>query len=67
MLRNPESINWGLNEVALLRVIDDQESKPDKVSTPPLTHVAFLWESNRRIDVVFAELEVLYPETLTSE
>jgi hypothetical protein len=62
MLRSPESINWGLNEVALLKVIDDQASRADETSCPPLTHVAFLWEGDRRIDVVFVELEVLYPK-----
>ena len=67
MLRNPESINWGLNEVALLKVINDHASQADETSSPPLTHVAFLWEGDRRIDVVFVELEVIYPETGTPE
>lgn len=67
MLRNPESINWGLNEVALLKVIDEHASQADETSWPPLTHVAFLWEGDRRIDVVFVELEVLYQETVTPE
>ena len=56
MLRNPESINWGLNEVALVKVVDDRLQIYEH-SPVPLTHLAFLWEGERRIDVIFSELE----------
>ena len=55
MLAAPENINWGLNEVALVMLVE----KPDQIrSDPSFIHVAFLWEGARRIDVVFAELDV---------
>ena len=55
MLVAPENINWGLNEVAQVTLVKE----PDQIcSDPSFMHLAFLWEGNRRIDVVFAELEV---------
>jgi hypothetical protein len=57
MLRDPESINWGLNEVALVKVVDDNELQRDEPSPVPLTHLAFFWEGDRRIDVIFHKLE----------
>ena len=54
MLKNPEAINWGLNEVSLIRLEKDPVE-----SIETLTQVAFLWEGDRRIDVYFIELEVI--------
>jgi hypothetical protein len=61
MLRNPESINWGLNEVALVQLVKDDSAS--QTSNPPpaaLNHLALLWEGERRIDIVFSELEVFW-------
>lgn len=67
MLEDPKSINWGLNEVALLKVIEDGASKPDKTSAMPFNRLAFLWEGERRIEILFVELEVLCSQSMTSE
>jgi len=60
MLTEPESINWGLNEIALLKVVGDTNAlQTPEPSEPLFTHVVFLWEGDRRIDIVFSEFEAL--------
>lgn len=49
-----ENINWGLNEVALVTLVKERDQLG---SDPSFMHLAFLWEGNRRIDVVFSQLE----------
>jgi hypothetical protein len=64
MLRNPESINWGINEVALVKVMNDSNAfQTSEISQVPLIHVAFLWEGDRRIDVLFSEFEAVSDKT----
>jgi hypothetical protein len=59
ILEHPESIDWGLNEVALVQVVKDDSALRACEDLPaPLNHVEFLWEGERRMDVVFSELEV---------
>ena len=68
MLHDPGSINWGLNEVALVEVVNDSTAlQTYEPSLAPLNHLAFLWEADRRIDVVFSELEVFWPQVLPSK
>jgi hypothetical protein len=68
ILGHPESINWGLNEVALVRVMKDDSGLQAGEDLPPLlNHVEFLWEGERRIDVFFSELEVFLPQVLPPE
>ena len=68
IFEHPESINWGLNEVALVQVVkDDRALQVRGDSLALLNHVEFLWEGERRIDVVFSELEVSWPQFLLSE
>jgi len=58
MLTKPKSINWGLNEIALLKVVGDSDALPTSESSGTLfTHLVFLWEGDRRIDVIFSEFE----------
>ena len=48
--------DWGLNEIASLKLISDTG---DANSEHPFLHMAFVWEGDRRIDVIFLEFEVL--------
>ncbi|MEJ7712985.1 MAG: hypothetical protein WKF84_24870 [Pyrinomonadaceae bacterium] len=58
MCAHPEEVGWGLNEVAVARVNDDVHEQ-HRFLPAPFNHVAFLWEGERRIDIIFSELEVL--------
>ena len=56
MLRYPGEINWGLNEIARIKLVND----PVEVgSERSFIHLRFVWEGDRKIDVVFLEFEVL--------
>jgi hypothetical protein len=59
MSLHPEDLNWGLSEVASVRVVDDPVvlGKYQHVAVP-LHHLRCAWEGERRIDIVFATLEV---------
>jgi hypothetical protein len=62
MLNNPESLNWGLNEVSAVQVVDeDPLFWPRPFEYRRFSHVVFLWEGERRIDVVFVSLDVDTP------
>jgi hypothetical protein len=56
----PDAINWGLSEVAAVRLLDD-EGLLNKYRHLPISahHIALLWEGTRRIDIVFSTLEIL--------
>ena len=56
MLRHPENINWGLNEIARIKHVGN---KVEAGSEHSFIHLVFVWEGDRRIDVVFVEFEVL--------
>jgi hypothetical protein len=58
-LLEPERMNWGMNAIALIR-IEEQESKLASYRGLPVSfhHAAIMWENERRIDVVFAHLEI---------
>jgi len=59
-LREPQEMGWGAGEVALIRLENSETFLEKYRSRPvPFYHVAILWESERRIDVVFSQLEVL--------
>ena len=57
MLRHPQEIDWGLNEIARLVLVSDTvDAGAEHLSL----HLAFIWEGDRRIDVIFSELEVVH-------
>lgn len=55
----PGNMNWGMNQIALVKM-EDERSFLDRYKDLPVRfhHAAILWESDRRIDVVFAHLEI---------
>lgn len=60
MCARPEEIGWGINEVAMVKVKAEEEAlEPYRLLPIPFHHVVFLWEGERRIDIIFSELEVL--------
>ena len=54
MFDEPESIGWGINEIALIRV-KDQKSR---LGPKKFVELEFVWEGNRRIQIAFSELTV---------
>lgn len=59
ILSEPEIINWGSAEVAQVRLEDSEPLLGKYRSRPmPFHHVSIRWESERRIDIVFSELEI---------
>ena len=56
MLRHPENINWGLNEIARIKFVKETV---EAGSERPFMHLAFVWEGDRRIEVIFSEFEAL--------
>lgn len=60
-----DELNWGFNEIALMNVVQNSNLTVNLSHLPiPYTHVALMWESNRRIDIVFSEFEVQEPQDL---
>ncbi len=59
MIDNINELNWGYSEMAIAeyqeqsKIIDKYES-----SKTPLHHVNFLWEDERRIEIVFGVLNL---------
>ena len=55
LLANPEEVDWGFSEVALveLKPVSDADAVGSKSH-----RLSIVWESERRIDVVFSALEV---------
>ncbi len=61
MVLDPYRINWGINEVAAIRLEEHSTMlKPYEELPKEFQHIAILWERGnmRRIDVVFSELEI---------
>ena len=60
LLTEPDLMNWGSGEVSLIR-LENSESLLEKYGSRPVPfyHAAILWESERRMDVVFSELEII--------
>ena len=54
MLDEPDSINWGLNEISRIRIKDENRGQ-DAVEC---LEIEFRWEGKRRIEIVFSELTV---------
>jgi hypothetical protein len=59
MCKKPEELNWGFNEIALMKLEDNPNLlAPYRQFSLPFHHVAILWENERRIDIVFSALEI---------
>ncbi len=65
-LSNPEMINWGLNEISIIKVLDNSTLLKEHISlSAKLFHLEVLWETNRRIDIIFNSMKI-YESPLTS-
>lgn len=59
ILAEPERADWGLTEVALVRLQHDSELlEKHHGASIPLHHLLVEWEGDRRIDVIFGLLRV---------
>lgn len=57
---NQEEINWGINEIALVKIENDQNFLcPYQSLSIPFNHIVIFWEDERRIDIVFSALEII--------
>jgi len=55
-----ESLGWGFSEVSDIRLQEDNLFLSKYRNLPrKYHHITFMWEGDRRIDVVFAAMEVL--------
>ena len=60
MLAEPDRINWGINEIALVDIDEDETAlAPYCGLSLPFYHAIILWETERRIDIVFSHLDVV--------
>jgi hypothetical protein len=59
VLQAPHLADWGLTEVAVIRLLDDSDSLGGNGGPAgTLHHLAVLWESDRRIDIIFAQATI---------
>jgi hypothetical protein len=59
IIENLQEINWGLNEIALFKIVKASETlKKYADSKVPLIESAFLWENDRRIRIISANVTV---------
>ncbi len=58
MTLHPDDLNWGLSEVAAVRLIEDDTLLANyaKLSVP-FHHLGLRWEGDRRVDVIFGTME----------
>jgi hypothetical protein len=50
--------DWGLTEVAVVRLLPDSDELRKYQGTGRVHHMTILWESDRRIDAIFGDLQV---------
>lgn len=56
MLMHPEELDFGINTISLAKLVNDPKLlDPYKKSNNNFQHFAFLWNSGRRIDIVFID------------
>jgi hypothetical protein len=60
IVAEPERADWGLTEVALVRLMPSSDllDKHHEADVP-LHHLVVEWEGDRRVDVIFARLRVV--------
>jgi hypothetical protein len=64
MCVNPELVNWGISEITVCKLVDEDSYLRPYMSLPvPFHHVAFWFAGDRRINILFSELEVIESET----
>jgi hypothetical protein len=55
----PEKMDWGSSEVSIVRISSDSALLKEHVSLNiRLHHLEILWETNRRIDIIFSTMEI---------
>ena len=60
MCTEPERVNWGINEVWAVKIVDHEDFLHPYKSLPvPFHHVSVSWTGDRRIDIVFSTLEII--------
>jgi hypothetical protein len=68
VLDDPAQANWGLTEIAMMHVLPQSDLlAKHHDSGRPLYHLAVEWETHRRIDSIFAQLEVVDPAPVLQE
>lgn len=59
---NMSELNWGANEIARMAITDTSPLLEQYRDLPvPFYHAVLYWESSRRLEVVFATLEIFEP------
>jgi hypothetical protein len=59
MCEFPREINWGLNEISRAALLSDDSLNRYGSLPIPFQHMVFYWEGERRLDIIFSELEIL--------
>jgi len=60
MVLEPEQINWGINEISCIRLVENSDILKQYDSLPKQSyHVEIMWEGDRHIDVIFSEMEII--------
>lgn len=61
MIENIDHLNWGINEISYVKIINDIDLLSPYKHLPLLfQHGAIVWEDSRRIDIVFAYMSVQF-------
>jgi len=60
MVLEPEQINWGINEISCIRLLESSDMLKQYESLPKgFHHVGIFWEFDRQIDIIFSEMEII--------
>lgn len=60
-ITDPATMSWGMNEIALIRIEDDERLlKPYRDLPIDIHHAAILWGGSRRIDIIFSSLSIVH-------
>lgn len=67
-LLNPEMINWGLNEVSIVKILDNSSLLKECINlNVKLHHLEILWETDRSIDIIFNSMKIFESPKLVNE
>jgi hypothetical protein len=57
---HPAELGWAISEVADVQLVEESELLVPYEKLPiPLHHIRFIWEGDRRIDIIFSTMEVV--------